>query len=261
MTTVAILTDVHMREDQQTAVTETLQTIRGRLEQEDPEHVFVLGDLIQDSDNSATDRDQIARVADLLDGVSVTYLLGNHDTVTLSRTEIADLLGQSTFRGSRDVAGTQFVYLDTQRSDHRVLGELGRDQREWLAETVQPGAVVLLHHPVGPFPIQENHWFWDAPARAFLGDQQATLDTICPAARATVSGHIHQTSAVRHRDVAHLSVNAISKEHPDRPVSGHWALLDLDRPLTAELFTGDAHRQTVRLASLEDIEHVTRGVE
>ncbi|SDJ50482.1 Calcineurin-like phosphoesterase superfamily domain-containing protein [Halovenus aranensis] len=247
MTTVAILTDVHMREEYRSAVTETLKTIRVRLEQEEPAHVFVLGDIIQDSDDAATDRNHVARVADLLDGLPVTYLLGNHDTVSLSREDIGEILGQTEFRGRLDTGETPFVYLDTQRPDHRVIGNVGTEQREWLTKALEPGAVVLLHHPAGPAPIADNHWFWDAPARAFLSDQQAVLDVLCPDARATVNGHIHQTSAVQHRGVPHLSVNAVSKEHPDRPVTGTWALLDLDGPLTADLFVRDSHQQTISL--------------
>lgn len=247
MTTVGILSDVHMRNDHRDAVTETLETIRSRLEQENPAHVFVLGDLIQDSEDSATDREHIARVRELLDGLPVTYLLGNHDTVTLPRPEIADILGQTEFRGRLDVEGESFVYLDSQQPDQRVVGAVGQSQREWLAETMPTDAIVLVHHPVGPLPIRDNHWFGDSPARAFLADQQAVLDTVCPAARATVCGHIHQTSAVRYRGVSHLSVNAISKELPDKPVTGTWAVLDLEDTLTADVFVRDEHEKSLTL--------------
>lgn len=249
MTTVGILSDVHMRAEQESAVRETLTGICEELRRRDPAHVFVLGDLIEDDRNPTNDRHYVSTVDNLLSTLPapVTYLLGNHDTVNLSRDEVSALLGQDRFYGRLDVEGVPFVYLDTSRGNGRVAGEVGEGQRAWLNRTLPQGAVVLLHHPVGPFPLSGNAWFADAPARAFLLDQQETLDMLSGRARATVSGHIHQTEALQYRGVAHLSLNAISKETPDVPVSGTWALLDVDTDLKADIFVQDRHQQSFLL--------------
>ncbi|MFC7073948.1 metallophosphoesterase family protein [Halovenus rubra] len=247
MTTVGILTDIHMRTEYRSEVADSLLTIYETLSHHNPDHVFVLGDLIQDSDDPDTDKEHVELVAELLAPFQVTYLLGNHDTVNLTRAEIGEIVGQETFYGQLTIDDTTFVYLDSQMGDHRVLGEVDESQREWVATTMDSEPVVLVHHPIAPFSLRNNPWFSDAPARAFLRNQQAVLDTVCPAARATVSGHIHQTTALRYRGVPHLSVNAVSKETEDRPVTGTWALLDFEDRLTADLFVEDTHQRTLQL--------------
>lgn len=241
MTTVGILSDVHMRKAYRTEVTETLEAVRAALDRRDPDHIFVLGDLINESDDPETDRQHVSLVDELLDELSapVTYLLGNHDTVTLTRDEVGELLGQETFYGRVNVGTVPFVYLDSSRTGNTVTGELGEHQREWLKSTLPADAIVLLHHPVGPFSLTDNPWFADDPDQAYLRDRQETLDVLSGRARATISGHIHQTSCVRHRNLTHLSVNAISKETADIPVTGTWALLDLEGEVTADIFVRD----------------------
>lgn len=243
MTRLALLSDVHMRDEHATRLQAGLVRIVDRLAAFDPDHTFVLGDLVEDGASGAADRESVRRVRSALDAAPfpVTYLLGNHDVVNLDRAAFADLLAQESFHGVVDVDGTPVVYLDSAWRRGGPRGELGADQRAWLRDRLGElsGALVLVHHPLGAFDLSENPWFADYPERAFLGDRKEVLDLIeeVGGVRATVSGHVHQTGLARFRGLAHVSLNAFSKEAPDVPFTGTFAEITVDGDLGVDVKT------------------------
>lgn len=246
MARLALLGDVHMRAEHGDRIREELARAVDRLAAFDPDRAFVLGDLIEDADGAAADRERVRRVRAVLDDAPfpVTYLLGNHDVVNLDRATLADLLGQRSFHGVVDVDGTPVVYLDSSwASPEGSRGHLGAVQREWLRERLQglSGALAVVHHPLGAFDLSGNPWFADYPERAFLGDRKEVLDAFAAtgAVRATVSGHLHQTECVRFRGLPHVSLGAFSKAAPDVPVTGTYAEVVVDEGVDVAVKTPD----------------------
>ena len=230
MTSIGILSDIHLREEYATDIRERIFEIKDAYASTgDIAHTFVLGDLIQDSD-PATDRAHLNQLRSIFDDwVSpVTYLLGNHDIGTLSKKAVSTILGQQQFHGTIQVDGHPFVYLDSTRPVIADRGEIGPDQRGWLETALPAGAIVLSHHPLGPFSLSTNVWFQHYAERANPWDRKETLDIIERNTRATIGGHIHQTSKEEFRSIEHFSINAVSKETPTKPVSGHYAILSVD---------------------------------
>ena len=237
MTSIGILSDIHLREEYATEIYETLVAIREDYAlNEKIAHTFVLGDLIQDSDPDI-DRAHLNELHSIFsDWVSpVTYLLGNHDIGTLSKQEVATILSQEDFRGVTRVDGDPFVYLDSTQPTIADRGKIGTNQREWLRTNLPTDAIVLSHHPLGSFSLSRNVWFENYPERAYPWDRKEVLNIIERNARATVGGHIHQTSQNHSQRVEHFSINAISKETPTNPVSGHYGVLSVDNSITLEM--------------------------
>lgn len=230
---VAILSDIHMRDGLTAEISSELEAVLKKLDEEHAiSHAFVLGDLIEDCRSVEADRKNIKRTRSIFEewSVPVTYLLGNHDVEHLSKSELRSLLGQDEFYGVREIEGTSFVYLDSAYQEVRgATGRVGPDQLEWLGETASSlsDAVLLVHHPVGNFDLQTNEWFSEYPERAYLWDRKEVLSRIDgTAVRATLSGHIHQTGYDEFWDLSHVSINAFSKEIPDVPLTGTYAVLE-----------------------------------
>lgn len=231
---VAILSDIHMRDAYLDAITQEVTAVLAEFEQYAPEHAFVLGDLIEDGGSVAADRENIRRVHSLLSewDVPVTYLLGNHDVELLGKDELQTLLGQEQFYGVVEVGETAFVYLDTAYDGLRgAMGRIGVEQLRWLETQLDAlsDVILLAHHPIGNFDLSENTWFTDYPERAYLWERKEVLEAIsqCDGVHGTISGHIHQTEYTEFWGVPHVSVNAFSKELPDRPLTGTYGLLSL----------------------------------
>lgn len=242
---VAILSDIHMRDGHVDSVSAELEAVTTVLKREhDPTHAFVLGDLIEDCGSPEADRNNVDRVASILDdwSVPVTYLLGNHDVEYLDRTQLRDLLDQDEFYGVETVGEVSFLYLDSSYQEVRgATGRVGPEQLDWLTDHLPSlsNVVVLVHHPVGNFDLSANEWFAEYPERAYLWDRKEVLTRLdrVDSVRATVSGHIHQTDYDRFWELPHVSVNAFSKELPDVPLTGTYAVLDLEEPLGIDVMT------------------------
>lgn len=241
MTDLAIVADIHMRNAQASQITEELAHVLDRLEADPPDHLLVLGDLIEDDESAEIDLANLERVSDLFGAgpCDVTYLLGNHDVENLTRGRLAAELDQKGFYGVVDVDGTPVVYLDsTNDPEPGARGRFGAEQRTWLADVLPEldRPLVCSHHPLGPFDISENVWFKDYPERAFPSDRKETLDVLAGSGpiRGTLSGHIHQTGSVDFRGMAHVSINAFSKELPDKPVTGTYAEVHVGETVTID---------------------------
>lgn len=230
MTVVGIISDIHLRQEYDDEIIETLLEIKEVYQsQNEIAHTFVLGDLIQDA-NPKLDRKHLKQVRSVFDDwiSPVTYLLGNHDTRTLSKEDVASILDQPRFYGIVQVDGHPFVYLDSTERGIADRGFIGSDQRTWLADSIPSEAIVLSHHPLGPFSLRNNVWFQKYPERGHPWDRKETLRILEGNTKATIGGHIHQKSRTDFRDITHLSVNAISKETPTTPVSGHYGILSIN---------------------------------
>lgn len=230
MTTIAILTDIHLRREFHDEILSALRSVHSTIQkQHDPDHLFVLGDLIEDA-RAELDRHHVQTVASVLESgeIPVTYLLGNHDAGTLTREDLSGILSQEGFYSRITVGDQPFVYVDSSRDGVGARGVLGPTQRSWLQEAIPEQSIILSHHPLGPFSLGENVWFRDYPERALLWDRKEVLTILEENAIATVSGHIHQTGKTQFRGLSHISINAFSKERPGKPVSGTYAILSVE---------------------------------
>lgn len=231
MQSVALLSDIHLREEQQSEIIETLQQIKNDIHtQTEVLHTFIIGDLIEDS-SSSQDREKLHTLRDLFEEwpSEITYLLGNHDIETLSKSAVAEILSQESFYGTIEISGQPFVYLDSTKVNVGARGVIGVEQHNWLQESIPEDAIVLSHHPLGRFDITANAWFQEYPERAYLWDRKEVLDIIDDTAMTTVSGHIHQAETIDQRGLTHYSLNAVSKETPNKPVSGNYALYTIEK--------------------------------
>lgn len=229
MPVVGIISDIHLRQEYNDEIIDALLEIK-KVYQSHNEivHTFVLGDLIQDA-TPKLDRKHLKQVQSIFDDwVSpVTYLLGNHDIGTLSKEDLATILDQQRFYGTVHVDGCPFVYLDSTERGIADRGRIGSDQRTWLANSIPSEAIVLSHHPLGPFSLANNVWFQNYPERGHPWDRKETLGILEGNTRATIGGHIHQKSRSDFCDISHFSVNAVSKETPTTPVSGNYGILSI----------------------------------
>lgn len=246
MTRLALLPDIHMREGQVNPITDELNAVCDILESRSVDHVFALGDLIEDGASAAVDKANVERVYDLLEErpFSVTYLLGNHDVERLSRESLSELLNQERFHGVVETDETPVIFLDsTKERTGGPRGELGADQRDWLVDILSEhqSPLVLCHHPLGNFDISDNEWFKDYPERAFPSDRKETLDVLEDGGgtNGTISGHIHQTGFTTFHGMDHVSVNTFSKEVPNAPLTGTYAEVALDDEVSIDIRVRD----------------------
>ncbi len=161
-----------------------------------PDLVLVTGDLVGEEDPAAY-AFLAGALADL--GVPVLPLAGNHDDRTLLTAAFPDVPGR-VHRDGRllldlPVGPVRLLGLDTLMPG-RLDGEVGEDQRRWLAErlaaTAEP-VLLALHHP--PRALGLPHM-----DRIGLVDGAALEETVAAAdtrLRAVLAGHLHRFAVAR----------------------------------------------------------------
>lgn len=243
MTRIGIIAELHMRTNYAEKLERELEWIANHFEERfRPDHVFVLGDIIQHGTTPEEDERNVRRVTRILDDrpYPTTYLLGNHDAINLSRAELSEILDQESFFGEVVVDGRSFVYLDSSLgTDETASGMVGSEQLSFLEDALsQDGdSIVLVHHPIGDFDLSDNYWFADYPEQAYLCDRKRVLEIAAREGNvlSTISGHVHSDGCTEFGGVPHLSIGAFSKESPDVPISGTYAELTVDGSVTAEI--------------------------
>lgn len=231
-TRLAVFTDVHMRDADHEAVTASLERAVERVESFDPARTVVLGDLIQDADPAADERN-VERVLDALAPLDPRYLAGNHDTEHFSADEFAALVGNDLW-GREPVDGVELVFLDTSAAHlPKARSELGEDQLALLRAVLAERDEVLLfaHHLLHYRDIAANPWFGEMPELAFCASKawvQRLLDEH-GGVLATFNGHVHENHHEQYRGVDHFTISAVNKELPDSEgPTGTHALVTLD---------------------------------
>ena len=246
-----LLSDIHLRSVDEDAVVATLRDIVRHFNTAfEPDHVVVLGDLIED-ESPAADRDHLRTVVEELAALSapVTYLAGNHDVEAVPPDAFREIVGNP---GWGRIDGTPVVYLDSSAPQlSGAPGYVSDEQIEFLDETLRTvdDALLLVHHPIHHRSMADNVWFSEAPERAICVNKRDVNAVIEDhgTVRAVINGHVHETHHARYRGVDHFTVNAVNKETPDSDVTGTYAEVELGASLSVAVVEGDRRRVEVTL--------------
>lgn len=181
-----------------------------------PDCIVDLGDRINDV-AAGQDRQRSAwvRAQLLAHGVPVFHVLGNHDVVNLTKTELGGILGKRGPYEAADLDGVRVVVLDSQDpSFERTGGDIGSEQRTWLeatlAETSHP-ALVFCHHPLDEQSLDGHWYFADHPTHAFV-HQRMSVRTILGRSgrvRAVFSGHLHWTRTTALNGIPYVTLGSL----------------------------------------------------
>jgi DNA repair exonuclease SbcCD nuclease subunit len=249
--TTALLTDLHVGAGSESDVLERLESVVGTLNDEvAPDFVAVLGDLIQDGPDAATDRRRLAAVTERLDELDAPYraLAGNHDVGNFSESELATELDADLWG-----IGENRVFLNSAR--HRfdgARGEVGAEQRAALRDALGSlsGAFVFVHHPIHFRDLRSNYFFAEIPEEAFCGDKRLLLDDVEDgpegAIRAVFNGHLHEPGLLEYRGLPHVTVDAFNKEREPTGETGAYAVVRDDERLDVTLHAGDGSETVYR---------------
>lgn len=240
MVRIGVISDIHMRNKDQEAVTQMLEQVVNRFNKEfSPDIVVILGDIIEHEDNVDDDRDNMRQVLDVLAGLDapVRYMLGNHDVEHLSRDDIRDMLGQDLY-GKETVGGETLLFLDS--SAPRLSGSRGEvtpEQLSFLQEHV-PGEqpFIFVHHPIHYRSLEDTYW-WDVyPERAFCGNKKEINNILADHdVRLVVNGHIHEHYHTRYNGTDHVTVDAFNRKARDGVVGTYTELIVDDTETTVTM--------------------------
>ena len=161
--TVGLVTDIHHGSDSEyvrgTLALPLLENALEEIAARRPALLIDLGDRVNDAepDTALAALAEVAARFSKLD-LPKQHLLGNNDVT--ERREQEAMLGGPLGNRNRELAGWQFVFLDTY--DSSVEGELTPETLTWLERTLASTdlpAVVFSHQPLDGQPLPGNLFF------------------------------------------------------------------------------------------------------
>ncbi len=172
--------------------------------QEKPEFVINLGDSIEDVNDKTIDIDSYQKTIHLLSTLKmpVYYLIGNHDIRTLTKEEIAQLLGYQQMNYSFDHDNFHFIALSFDMTeDHThdlsaISAKVPDWQLDWLANDLSKTSkqtIVLIHYGLAEDDLKGNFWFETEPHHALLENRNQVKKILTESGKviAVISGHQH----------------------------------------------------------------------
>lgn len=206
-----------------------------------PDLFVNLGDDIEDESRDADLRryqecQDILRTAD----AELVNVAGNHDTVHLTRDDLARIWGQEgpLFR-SFDRGGYHIVVLHTiERKDVDV--RIADAQLEWLARDLAATSlpvIVLMHHSASEQNLEDSYWFHGVPHLALV-KERARLRAVLEASgrvRVVFNGHVHRNHLDVIGGIAYVTfqslIENLDADAPGRPAAA-YAVATLERQRT-----------------------------
>ncbi|CAN5192237.1 hypothetical protein BH11CYA1_BH11CYA1_23340 [soil metagenome] len=180
-----------------------------------PNFVVQLGDLIEDSSSQADDISNFQLGLNCFDGLPMPVLnvIGNHDQIHLSDSELGRLTQREKLFYSQDLNGMHCVVLFSSSVEHTDI-TISAEQRSWLqadlAATAKP-TLIFLHHPLDDQDLSGNVWFEKYPDYCFVEDRHQVRDILASSGKvcAVFNGHVHRNNLSTIDGIHYITVQSL----------------------------------------------------
>jgi 3',5'-cyclic AMP phosphodiesterase CpdA len=195
------------------------------INQQKPDAVIYLGDLIEDVDTLDEDISNVKYILRILKNIQPNLYLvaGNHDLRHLNSRTLADLFGYDNLSYSVDVAGCHLVVLSPEVVD--IDGHDGGISRtrnvskkdlQWLKQDLANNklpSIVFTHYGLAEDEMTGNAWFEGASEKALQGNRRAIKDILQSDKNlmAVFSGHQHWTKKITEQDVDYYLIGSLTE--------------------------------------------------
>jgi 3',5'-cyclic AMP phosphodiesterase CpdA len=256
----AIISDIHVLEENREEAFERLEGTVERIREKDPELVIVLGDMIggavttgKEAPEETEGMKELEEVRERIERIEAEkiYLLGNHEQ-DIDKERFSEVFEQQTY-GLKQVGGESFIYLDSSAPElSGSRGQISREQLEFLDRKLAEleDAFVVIHHPIH-FRDLSHSTFWDVyPERAFCGNKKEINNVIADHGNveAVFNSHIHDTDHTEFKNFDHFTNPPFISESREEGFKEAFSIMDIEpERIQVEMFEGEEKYRTYRI--------------
>jgi 3',5'-cyclic AMP phosphodiesterase CpdA len=184
------------------------------------EHDLVvnLGDLIHES-TAELDVAQYKKAMALFGTEKpVKHVAGNHDLNTLSRDQLAEILGVPKLYYSFDLGGYHHIVLSGLRDSKKEPHRIDPEQLDWLKGDLQKAdapTLVYCHYPLDEQDLDSNYYFREQPDKGRISNREEVRSIFESSGRviAVFNGHLHFHNQESINDIAYVTVPAFTENN------------------------------------------------
>ena len=234
MAKITIVTDLHVGAGN--GIKESIPDLVENIEEEYSDFVFVLGDVIHDTGEVETDRNNLRYVVDQFDSLDKTvyFLAGNHDANVVNRRTFEHIVGNQVNTIAH--LGDEYIAMIDSAFGRKYpnTAYLGKDAIDTLEHAMpfDPTPIVLSHFPITyTDKYQRSDWFSEYPEGVFPVDKKR-IDDLEVKPNISIHGHMHLNDRLvwYNNGIRSCAVRPYTQfEEIDNPVCTEWYLtLDTD---------------------------------
>jgi 3',5'-cyclic AMP phosphodiesterase CpdA len=255
----AIISDIHLLEENREEALEKLEETVERIQDKDPDLVIVLGDMIggavttgKEEPEEAEGIEELREIRKRIENIEAEtlYLLGNHEQ-DIDKKEFTEVFGQDTY-GVKRVEGENFIYLDSSAPElSGSRGQVSREQLEFLDERLEEleDAFLVIHHPIH-FRDLSDSVFWDVyPERAFCGNKKEINNVLQQHGnvKAVFNSHIHDLDLTEFKDLGHFTNPPFISESREEGFSQYFTVSEILEETEIEVYRQGAFEEYFNL--------------
>lgn len=258
MVRLALISDVHLTEDNREEALENLEETVQQIERKDPQLTVVLGDMIggkvttgkevEEEDEGLKEVEAVKKRIEAINSETV-YLLGNHEQ-DLDKEEFSEAFEQKTY-GVKTVGGENFVYLDSSAPElSGSRGQISREQLDFLDQKLEEldDTFLIIHHPIH-FRDLAHSYYWDKyPERAICGNKKEINNVIeeHENVKAVFNSHIHDLDLTEYKGLKHFTNPPFISESREEGFDKAYTIIDVDEELEADVYHGEQEVKSFR---------------
>jgi 3',5'-cyclic AMP phosphodiesterase CpdA len=244
----AIISDIHLLEENREEALEKLEETVERIQDKDPDLVIVLGDMIggavttgKEAPEEAEGIEELREIRNRIENIEAEtmYLLGNHEQ-DIDKKEFTEVFGQDTY-GVEQVEGENFIYLDSSAPElSGSRGQVSREQLEFLDEKLEEleDAFLVVHHPIH-FRDLSHSVFWDVyPERAFCGNKKEINNVLQQHGnvKAVFNSHIHDLDLTEFKALNHFTNPPFISESREEGFNQYFTVAEFREEAEIEVY-------------------------
>lgn len=199
-----------------------------------PEFVVVLGDLVEDDDET-NDKNNIDYIVKLLKKLEcpVYYVAGNHDLKNISEDELSNLFNQNNLYYSFDSGSFHFIVLFSRVSKDRGIW-IPDEQKTWLQKDINKAdkkCVVFVHHGLADQDLTGNPWFEGKPEKCLIANRKEIRNIFSASNKiiGVFNSHLHWDKQDIHDDIPYFTIQSLTENEDDKGIASEThAVVNID---------------------------------
>lgn len=244
----AVISDIHfgpspwyfgknrlMAEEAKVILPKIIDEIRSTVR---PDILLQLGDLIHEdmkNPSKELDSENYKKALSCISNVGVPHYhaLGNHDLVTLSPADYAEILGYEKPYYSWDFQDYHCIVLYSDCAGHTNM-TISSEQIEWLTRDLSQttlSTLVFIHHPLLEQPLENHYWFQGRPDKAFIKNASEVRQILFDSGKVKLvcNGHLHENRYAVVKNIPFVTVQAVCEDFSNTGTpSACYTVIDIE---------------------------------
>jgi predicted phosphodiesterase len=232
MDNIMIISDIHIGFNSKSDLIRKLDKVV-REACDNIEKIVFLGDLIgsevperKRKEKREGDMKKLESIVNRYNRDDIYLVPGNHDQYSVEEDYLYDELGFISNKQIKDIA-----ILDTSY-DSRVAGLVSTEFIRSLQSDVN---IMLSHHPLFNYNLEDNIWFEEYPEMAYCINKkwiEKDIERINP--NLIVNGHLHNRYVKQKEDYTVYSVNPFNRKNRSSEINGFFTIIDRSKDCIKE---------------------------